>query len=31
MAYEALFQEVSIGTMRLKNKLIVPAMSTRFV
>lgn len=31
MAYEALFREIQIGTMRLKNRLIIPAMSTRFV
>ena len=29
--YECLFEENQIGTMKLKNRLIVPAMSTRFV
>ena len=29
--YECLFEENYIGTMKLKNRLIVPAMSTRFV
>ena len=29
--YECLFEENHIGTMKLKNRLIVPAMSTRFV
>ena len=29
--YECLFEENQIGAMKLKNRLIVPAMSTRFV
>lgn len=29
--YDCLFEETYIGTMKLKNRLIVPAMSTRFV
>lgn len=29
--FEKLFEENAIGTMKLKNRLIVPAMSTRFV